>query len=103
MGLLRLLARGYVLDRLLRRQRPPLPPHRYRSESPYGQSAGYPRRRRGRFGLFGPLPYYSTTTRRGARVSVGGCCLPIPLFLVATITAASLFLRRRWAGVRAGR
>ena len=38
-------------------------------------------RPRGRFGMWGPIPYYSTRTRRGSEVSVGGCgcCLPIPL------------------------
>jgi hypothetical protein len=43
-----------------------------------------PRRRRsqGGFRFFGPFPSYSTRTRRGTRVQVGGCCLPIPLTLV---------------------
>ncbi|HYH31069.1 MAG TPA: hypothetical protein VD903_11840 [Pseudonocardia sp.] len=37
------------------------------------------------------MPYYSTRTRRGSDVSVGGCgcCLPIPL-LVVLATAAGL-------------
>jgi hypothetical protein len=58
-------------------------------------------RRRGRFGLFGPIPHYSTTTRRGTRVSVGGCCLPLPigcLTVVATTlgaTVVSIARRRR--------
>jgi hypothetical protein len=41
-------------------------------------------RPRGRFGFWGPVPYYSTRTRRGSEVSVGGCgcCLPIPLLAV---------------------
>jgi hypothetical protein len=38
--------------------------------------------RRGRGGFFGPFPYYSGRTRRGSRVTVSGCCLPIPLTLV---------------------
>ena len=42
----------------------------------YGRSA------RGRGGFFGPFPYYSGRTRRGSRVTVTGCCLPIPLALV---------------------
>ena len=57
-----------------------------------------PRPRRG-FGLWGPVPYYSTRTRRGADVSVGGCgcCLPIPL-VVALSTAGGL--RALWRRVR---
>jgi hypothetical protein len=43
-------------------------------------------RRRSRGGLF-PLPYYSTRTRGGSRVSVSGCCLPIPLLLVVSAVA----------------
>lgn len=44
--------------------------------------------RRGRFRLFGPFPTYSTTTRRGTRVSVGGCCLPLPIGCL-TVTLAT--------------
>ncbi len=56
--------------------------------------------RRGRFGFFGPIPQYSTTTQRGTRVSVGGCCLPLPigcLTIAATMvgTAAVSIARRR--------
>jgi hypothetical protein len=43
------------------------------------------RGRRGRAGFFGPLPYYSTRTRRGSRVTVSGCCLPIPLMLSTAV------------------
>jgi hypothetical protein len=43
------------------------------------------RQRRGGFGLMGPFPSYSRRTRGGGRVTVSGCCLPIPLAL--TITA----------------
>ena len=32
--------------------------------------------------MWGPFPSYSTRTRRGSRVTVSGCCLPIPLGLV---------------------
>ncbi len=39
------------------------------------------RRRSSGFGMFGPIPTYSRRTRGGGRVSVGGCCLPIPLAL----------------------
>jgi hypothetical protein len=55
---------------------------------------------RGRFGLFGPVPHYSTTTRKGTRVSVGGCCLPLPIGCLtvvasAAMAAASVAARRR--------
>jgi hypothetical protein len=37
-----------------------------------------------RFGFWGPVPPYSTRTRRGSDISVGGCgcCLPISLMAV---------------------
>ena len=51
---------------------------------------------RGRVGFFGPAPYYSRQTRSGGRVSVGGCCLPIPLGLMAgTLGGLRLLLARR--------
>lgn len=52
---------------------------------------GPPRRHpRGGFRFFGPFPGYSGTTRRGTRVHVGGCCLPIPLsVLAAGLTAVA--------------
>jgi hypothetical protein len=59
-----------------------------------------PRRRaargaRGRGGFRGPFPYYTGRTRRGTRVTVTGCCLPIPLALGAgSLLAARAFLRR---------
>lgn len=61
--------------------------------------SAYGPRRRGRFGLWGPIPYYSTRTRRGSEVSVGGCgcCLPIPLLVVLSIGGA---LRAVWRRVR---
>ena len=37
--------------------------------------------RRSGFGMWGPFPSYSRRTRRGSRVTVSGCCLPIPLAL----------------------
>ena len=54
---------------------------------------------RGRFGLWGPVPYYSRRTRGGSQVSVGGCgcCLPIPL-LVATGTVGGV--RALWRRLR---
>ena len=118
---LRWLIRGYVLDRLLRalagRHAAPRPGPRYGSfprtrpvQRPYGGRpmqrpyGGRPMQRpRGRGGFAGPFPYYTTRTRRGSQVSVGGCCLPIPLgFLVG---GSGLLLRRlrRHAGRSGGR
>jgi hypothetical protein len=51
--------------------------------------------RRGRAGLFGPFPYYRTRTRRGTSVTVGGCCLPLALGLLATPVAAGRLAWRR--------
>jgi hypothetical protein len=53
------------------------------------------RRSRGRGGFFGPFPYYSTRTRRGSRVTVSGCCLPIPLVLTVSALAGGRALLRR--------
>ena len=68
---------------------------------PYGQGdpavpGGRPR---GRFGFWGPVPYYSTRTRRGSEVSVGGCgcCLPIPLMVTAGVVGV---LRTVWRRLR---
>jgi hypothetical protein len=44
------------------------------------------RRSRGRGGLF-PFPHYSTRTRGGSRVTIGGCCLPLALTLGVGISA----------------
>jgi hypothetical protein len=92
------LIRSYLLDRLLRGlagappsayRRPPYP------ASPRAFGPRGTRPRRGRAGFAGPFPYYSTTTRRGSRVSVGGCCLPIPLgFLVGASAVTVKALRR---------
>jgi hypothetical protein len=52
-------------------------------------------RSRGRAGFRGPFPYYSRRTRGGSRMTVTGCCLPIPLALSAvSLAAARAFLRR---------
>lgn len=48
-----------------------------------------PSQRRGRFGFLGPIPQYSTTTRNGTRVSVGGCCLPLPIGCLTVALAAA--------------
>jgi hypothetical protein len=55
------------------------------------------RPRRHRFGLWGPVPYYTTRTRRGSQVSVGGCgcCLPVPLLVVVSTAGAVRALWRR--------
>jgi hypothetical protein len=83
--LLRLLF-GYLLRRMVgggRRRGWRAPPPRYGS------------RRRGRAGFFGPFPTYSTRTRGGSRVTVSGCCLPIPLTLGVATAFAARSLRRR--------
>jgi hypothetical protein len=53
------------------------------------------RRRSGGFRFVGPFPTYSGRTRRGSRVTVSGCCLPIPLGLtIAAALGARAALRR---------
>ena len=84
--LLRLFGRAYLADRLLDR--------RHRSYGGYGGSPYYANRQRRRGGFIGPFPYYSGRTRRGTRVSVGGCCLPIPLGML-TLSAVGLRLLMR--------
>ena len=56
----------------------PCPPCGGGSISDHPQQEGHSMAapRRGRFGFLGPIPQYSTTTRRGTRVSVGGRCPP---------------------------
>jgi hypothetical protein len=66
---------------------------RHRYGRPYGLARRRPQRRRG-FGFFGPFPTYSTRTRRGTHVSVGGCCLPLALALAAAPVAALRILLR---------
>ena len=91
MSRFRALGRAYVINRLAQRGR----------RRPYGRysgSSGFfgPSRRRGRAGFFGPMPYDSGRTRRGTRVHVSGCCLPIPLgMLLATAFGARGFMQRR--------
>jgi len=76
MFIFRSLARAFLINRLMERRR-----RRGRG--------------RGRAGFFGPMPYYSGRTRRGSRVHVSGCCLPIPLgVLVATVAGARGLMRR---------
>ena len=45
--------------------------------------------------MWGPFPSYSTRTRRGSRVRVSGCCLPIPLGLVLGAGLAGRVVHRR--------
>jgi len=84
----RVLTRAFLMDRMLRSGRR----GRYggRHGGRYGRGRG-----RGRGGFFGPMPYYSRQTRGGSRVSVTGCCLPIPLGLLATLGMGARMLLRR--------
>jgi hypothetical protein len=86
MGFLRGAARAYLLNRMLRgsRRHP-----RYGGYSGYGSRHG--RRRSSGFGMRGPFPTYSRRSRGGSRVTVSGCCLPIPLAL--TVGAAVALTR----------
>jgi hypothetical protein len=56
---------------------------------------GRRRQRRDGFGFWGPFPSYSRRTRRGGRVRVSGCCLPLALALTATPALAARELWRR--------
>lgn len=85
--------RGYLFDRLMRRAHGRQSRYGRYGRSRYGSRYGSGRRS-SRGGLF-PLPHYSTRTRRGNRVSVGGCCLPIPLTLVAAAGALARLLLAR--------
>jgi hypothetical protein len=63
--------------------------------SPWTQSRRPSRRRRSSGGFFGPFPYYSRRTRGGSRVTVSGCCLPIPFgVLTALVLGVRLLVRR---------
>ena len=54
------------------------------------------RRSRGRGGFRGrPFPYYSRRSRGGSRVTVSGCCLPIPLGMLAAVTIGARLLASR--------
>jgi hypothetical protein len=75
----RAFARAFLIDHILRT----------------GRHRRYGGRSRGRGGFFGPMPYYSRRTRGGSRVSVTGCCLPIPLGMLATAGLGARLLLRR--------
>lgn len=74
---------------------PILLPGRRRPARRFGHGLGRRPQRRSGFGFFGPFPTYTTRTRRGARVSVGGCCLPLALALLAVPVALLRVLLRR--------
>jgi hypothetical protein len=78
---LALLARAFLIRRLFGGRR----------SNRYGRYGGS----RGHGGFFGPLPYYSRRTRGGGRVTVSGCCLPIPLMLTLSLAAGLRALVRR--------
>jgi hypothetical protein len=77
MRLLSRLLSAYLLRRLATAGRP-----RRRG---WSAPPRHVRRRGGRVRMVGPFPTYSTRTRRGSRVTVSGCCLPIPLTLAAGV------------------
>jgi hypothetical protein len=89
------LIRSYLLNRFLRGVTG-TPPSGYRSSAHPASPRAFGGRRtpRGRAGFAGPFPYYSTTTRRGTKVSVGGCCLPIPLTFLAGVAAVTVRIRQ---------
>ncbi len=92
MSLFRQLTRAYVINRLARGGR------RGAAQRSWGYGRdprAYSRRSRGRGGFFGPFPYYSGRTRRGSRVTVSGCCLPIPLGLFGALAMGTRLLLRR--------
>jgi hypothetical protein len=74
--MMRHLFRAYVLRRLLGSGRSHRHAHRY---------GRCPHRRTG---FYGPFPYHSRRTRRGSHVTVSGCCLPIPLGVLAALATA---------------
>ena len=61
-------------------QQPPMP----------GQQQPYPDQgRQPRGGMF-PFPHRSWQTRGGTQVSVGGCCLPLPIGCLATAATVAV-------------
>jgi hypothetical protein len=96
MRVLSRLLGAYLFRRLLtggRRRRWSAPPPRYQRWS--APPPRYAPRRGGRMRMVGPFPTYSTRTRRGSRVTVSGCCLPIPLALTAGTALGVRSLLRR--------
>ncbi len=65
------------------------PPQDFVPDDAYDQQAPRPASpRRGRLRR-PPFPTYSRTTRSGTRVTVGGCCLPLPIGCLATVLTVS--------------
>jgi len=67
-----------------------------------GQPGQYEAQESGRSGprLF-PFPHWSTRTRNGTSVSVGGCCLPLPIgCLATTLTVGAVAASRVYRHVR---
>ena len=67
-----------------------------------GQQGQYEAQESGRSGprLF-PFPHWSTRTRNGTSVSVGGCCLPLPIgCLATTLTVGAVAASRVYRHVR---
>ena len=105
MPFLAFIARLLFIRRLLSSNRAAASRGRYGGRYPRAYGGRYANRygggfggrpARGRVGFFGPVPYYSRRTRGGGRVSIGGCCLPIPLTLsVAAGALGRLMLTRR--------
>ena len=89
MGFFRGAARAYVINRFLRGGGSRHRGYGYgRGRSGYGYGRGRGRHSSG--GIF-PMPHYTRRTRGGSRVTVGGCCLPIPL---GVFTVGALALRQ---------
>ncbi|QQS01793.1 MAG: hypothetical protein IPK37_05125 [Austwickia sp.] len=78
------------------------PQDRLPGESPYDgppPAAGYPGgiqdqpydepAPRGRWSAF-PFPNYTTRTRGGSQVTVGGCCLPLPIGCLTVLAGAAV-------------
>ncbi len=86
--MLSFLARMFLLRRLFG--------SRHRGGSYGRRRSGHAHRRRSSgFGMTGPFPTYSRRTRGGGRVSVGGCCLPIPLALSLGLLSLGRVVARR--------
>lgn len=79
-------------------------PGPYDASGPQDAVPGRPERERRRSGGFGalPFPHYSTRTRRGTQVTVGGCCLPIPLGCLTALSVGVVVAISRAAAHRRG-
>jgi hypothetical protein len=96
MAFLAFLARLFFIRRLFGGRRSSGYGRRQPRGYGYGYGSRYGRRPpSGGFGMRGPFPTYSRRTRGGGRVSVSGCCLPIPLTLSLLLAGGISRLRRR--------